>query len=212
MRKLELSLLVGLLLAVIISPAAAFAGDALEIRGEVLRLHILAESNRDIDQQHKLAVRNALLQQSDLLFPSEVDSLGDAIEEVSQKLSEIEQIATETLRSRGCYLDVEAEVVRMYFDTRIYDGVTMPAGVYDALRVVIGSGDGENWWCVMYPPLCLPAAQKPESEELETLPPDPKSQDIHELSTGSSYRMGFAVVDILEGTGRALQEILSKRS
>ncbi len=212
MRRHELALLFGLIIAVIISPMAAFAGDCVEVRGQVLRMHILADSNSDIDQQHKLAVRNALLGESEKLFPEQTNSAQEAVEVAEQNLTAIEQIATQTLRERGCEMPVSAQVTHMYFDTRVYDGIVMPAGMYDAIQVTIGSGQGQNWWCVMYPPLCLPAAEKDDSEGLIATPESEKTEDIHALNKSPNYKMGFATVELWEALGQGVQEIFGTKS
>ena len=120
-------------------------------------MHILANSDSPADQALKLEVRDRLLASSEELFGEEIDF--DHLEEtVSGQLGRIEALAEEVLAENGASYSVSAQLVNMPFDARTYGELTMPAGNYDAIRVTIGAAKGQNWWCVMYPPLCLPAA------------------------------------------------------
>ena len=136
---------------------SAFAAESASIRAKTLRLHILANSDSTEDQALKLAVRDRIITETGALF-SGGSTREDAKEQIAGRLSEIQRIAIEEIQARGYDYSVNIEMVNMFFTTRTYDGVTLPAGKYDALRVVIGAGVGQNWWCVLYPPLCLPAA------------------------------------------------------
>lgn len=157
----------GLLLAILITNGIAVIRDGRrleQLRGSVLRLHILADSDDPRDQKLKLEVRDALLKSG--IF-DEAESLADAERIAQQSIPQIEDIARDVLREYGCADSVTAELADVEFDERVYGDITMPAGEYRALRVKIGSAQGHNWWCVMYPPLCLPAAIDEESETVE---------------------------------------------
>lgn len=168
----RLSLLLGLLLTVCwCCRFCVFAQTAAEVRESTLRLHIRADSDEERDQQLKLLVRDAILEQSGDLF-AQSGGKQQALTAARRSLPRIEQIAQDTLRKNGCTKPVKAKVVRMYFDTTDYERFTLPAGEYDALRVEIGSGAGHNWFCVLYPGLCLTAAQG------EELYPEPAQQKL----------------------------------
>ena len=143
-----------------------FAESCEAVSGEVLRLHIPANSDSDIDQQIKLRVRDYILAEfSDELSGS--GSLEEAEERVNEMLPEIERKATDFLRENGFSYGAKAELVTMNFTTREYDRLILPAGKYRALRITLGSGNGHNWWCVIFPQLCLPSAcESSESEEI----------------------------------------------
>ena len=149
------ALAIGLVATLLISSAVSFAETCGPIRNGVLRLHILANSDSDEDQRLKLAVRDRVLT-LDLFSSGHAASKEEAEQETASSLLEIEEAAREELRRQGCTDDVKAELVRMYFTTRVYENVTLPAGYYDAVRITIGEGAGHNWWCVLYPPLCIP--------------------------------------------------------
>ena len=120
----------------------------------VVRIHIRANSNSESDQSVKLIVRDAVI---DYITPLIADC-GDAEDvknTLSDNLSSIEDIADEVLDQNGFIYSSNAEVRNEYFPSRDYGGNTFPADYYDALILELGSGTGDNWWCVAYPPLCF---------------------------------------------------------
>ena len=186
-----------LVLSLLISNAAGFISDGRtldKLRGEVLRLHIIANSDSYEDQRLKLCVRDELLRRSNELF-GEADDRNSAERAAAQKLPEIERIALETLRREGCCSEVSAEITDMDFDERTYGDITMPAGEYRALRITIGEAAGHNWWCVLFPPLCIPAAcgAVVDDEEKEEECFDEKELGI--LHKPKKYRVRFALWD-----------------
>lgn len=130
-----------------------------DIRNNILRLHIIAASDNKEDQEIKLALRDELLVKGREIF-SQSQTKAEAEEKIRRELADIEKTACEFLESRGYGGGATVKLGKAFFPTRRYEGFTLPAGYYDALRVVIGSGEGRNWWCVMFPALCLPAAEK----------------------------------------------------
>ena len=140
-----------------------YTADCSEVRDGVLRLHILASSDSEEDQSVKLLVRDALLSSGATVFDGSV-SAHEATEKISPEISFLEETANAVLKENGFDYTAEIEITREYFSTRQYEDVTLPAGEYTALKVVLGNGDGHNWWCVMFPPLCLPAASDSADE------------------------------------------------
>ncbi len=202
-RKYELIAAAGLVLAILISNTVGFVRDGLaldRLRGSVLRLHILAESDSERDQTLKLYVRDALLESGIL---GEADSLAEAEAIAADRLPDIERIAETVLRANGCELPVEAELADTEFDVRTYGDITMPAGTYRALRVKIGSARGHNWWCVMYPSLCVPAAFDVTDNKQEELGRfDGEELDI--LYEPQKYEVRFAIWDKIKEIGKAV--------
>lgn len=188
----------GLILAILISNIGSFISDGRkldELRGSVLRLHILANSDSEQDQRLKLMVRDKLLESG--LFES-AESLSQAEAIAEEKLDKITDIAERVLRENGCAHKVTAELADVDFGDRTYGDITMPAGRYRALRIKIGSAEGHNWWCVMYPPLCLPAACEAEDgvgedESAAEANFDEKELDI--LHKPRKYKVRFAIWD-----------------
>ena len=156
------ALAIGLFFTVFTSAAVSFTKECEPLRERFLRLHILANSDSEEDQRLKLAVRDHILSLG--LFEEAADKLQAEVE-ANERLHMIEEAANEALRAEGSVHTAKAELVRMYFTTRVYENVTLPAGYYDAVRITIGEGGGKTWWCVLYPPLCIPAA------EAEPIPP-----------------------------------------
>ena len=124
---------------------------------DTIRLHILANSDSNDDQALKIKVRDAILCEfSDEL--NKISSKAEAEETISALLSDIEKFAEEVIAKSGYSYTVKATLSDELYETRTYDDFTLPRGIYTSLRIIIGNGEGKNWWCVMFPPLCLDMA------------------------------------------------------
>lgn len=197
MKKLDLSILVGFILAVLLSGFTSFANECNTIRENVLRLHIMANSNEEEDQQLKLAVRDALLLQTQDIFTNSQDKT-QAMMLADANIDKIKEIAMREVKNQGYDYPVTVSIVKMFFTTRQYGEVLVPSGMYDALRVEIGSGQGNNWWCVMFPPMCLPSvSSKDEVSDLES--------DIVQLGTQPKLVPSFAIVEWIETIANKFQ-------
>ena len=192
MKKWKISLAIGVIAAALIANVGSFAAGCEEIRSNVLRVHIIANSDSPADQEIKLLIRDRILSETGELFYN-AESKEDAKEKISDRLHEIEEIARAVLRENGREDIVSAQVVRMFFETREYDGFTMPAGYYDAVRITVGEAAGQNWWCVIYPSLCLPAAG--EGSKLSDVL-SPRAAEIAEKKP--QYEVRFAIVEAFE--------------
>ena len=128
-----------------------------EIYEDTLRLHIIANSDSPEDQALKLEIRDFVLTEYGQKLKG-YRSMEEATAEVERLLSDIETAASEKLSKMGYHYTVDALLGQEWYDTREYDDFTLPSGYYTSLRIIIGSGEGKNWWCVMYPPLCLELA------------------------------------------------------
>lgn len=113
----------------------------------IVRLHVIANSDSDDDQALKFKVRDAILEHSQSNFTKK--------EEVQTKLDEYKKIAEKVIAENGYNYNVEVEYGNFKFPTKEYNNLRLPAGNYDAVRVKIGNAEGQNWWCVMFPPLCF---------------------------------------------------------
>ena len=177
MKRIDISLAIGLVLAVIISSFTGFARDCNEVREGVVRLHILANSDSPEDQALKLNVRDRVLKETAAIFTGSYTKR-DAEAAAKLYLPIIEQTAQNELHAHGCSYTVKAKLVNMYFERRAYGETVFPAGRYDAIRLEIGEARGKNWWCVMFPPMCLPAAEEkndiPVEDKLEKLTEQPR--------------------------------------
>ena len=190
-RKAEISVAIGLVIAVVFS-ILGFGADCAEVRDNVVRLHIIANSDSDADQTVKLLVRDALLESGAKLF-SGAASVEDAEEILKTEKEEIISVAENVLRENGFDYSVSVNIEKEYFATRVYDGFTMPAGEYLAVKVIIGNGSGKNWWCVMFPPLCLPAAS--EKTDIDAIL---GADGAALIQSDSRYEMRFKIIEIYE--------------
>lgn len=134
----------------------AFAYNCSRVRSDVLRMHVIANSDCSADQQLKLMVRDAVLERGAQLFDGTVTA-DEARRKIEPHKAELEAAAREVIERAGYDYPVSVNVVNEYFATRCYGSLTMPAGRYTAVKVVIGEGAGRNWWCVIFPSLCVPA-------------------------------------------------------
>ena len=145
-----------------------FQAACSDITDDVFRLHILANSDSDEDQNLKLKVRDRLLEYSQSLF-EQAKSKDEAEKVVASHLHGFADAAAAEIAAEGYHYGVRAEIKRMYFTTRHYENYTLPSGMYDALRITIGEGKGHNWWCVMFPSLCINTKTDGDKKTKETL-------------------------------------------
>ncbi len=191
----------GLILTILISNAGSIIRDGRRLdglRGRVLRLHILANSDSEEDQRLKLLVRDELLRSG---YFSGASDLSEAEAIAQERLGDIEDTAEDVLRENGCTDRVTAEIETTDFTDRVYGDITMPSGEYKALRIKIGKAEGHNWWCVMYPPLCIPAACGSEDEETDVAEDESAEEEYFDdeeldiLKKPKKYKVRFAIWD-----------------
>lgn len=166
------------------------AGPAEQLPENILRLHVIASSDREEDQALKLAVRDAVLEEASR-WCADAGSLQEANAQVCTHLESIVNSAQHIVDESGFSDQVTATVTEEFFPTRQYEGFTLPAGRYRALRVVIGEGQGHNWWCVVFPALCLPAASG--EDVLAQLP-----QEQREVVENREVRVSLKFLEIYE--------------
>ncbi len=191
MKRTEFSVLIGLIISIIITSVTAFAADCQSIRSDTLRLHILANSDSEEDQKLKLKVRDAILEKSPTLFEGSA-SLEDAVRSAEECLSEIQSTAEEEIFANGYNYNVKVYLCDMYFETREYEDFTLPAGKYKAVRIEIGKAEGKNWWCVLFPALCIPASQ--DSAQIDEV----FSESEIQVVSKPKYKAKFAIVELIE--------------
>ena len=161
-KRLDIAMLLGTAFAIITALFAGFAKDCDELRESTFRLHILANSDSEHDQRVKYALRDYILTDMGDMFAS-CASKNETKALAERNLGYIEQRANEYLRSIGCEQEAHCSVENCDFPMRVYADLTLPAGSYDALRIEIGEGAGKNWWCVLYPSVCVNAVSVPKS-------------------------------------------------
>lgn len=175
-----------------------------ELAEKVVRLHVLANSDSEEDQALKLEVRDAVLSYAEGLLDPAADRR-EAEGLLRGQLLELEVAAEETIRAAGYDYPVSVELANTEFPTRRYGGFLLPAGEYLALRVLIGEAEGQNWWCVVYPPLCAAAA----AEVPETAMAAGFSEEQVRLITedGPRYELRFKTVELWEALRQKLSGV-----
>lgn len=133
--------------------------DRQRLNDELIRLHVVANSDSQEDQALKLQVRDAVTQSLSQAM-ADIADVDQAKDYLQQNLPKIKKLANDTLRAAGCEDIAVVSLTEEAFDTRYYDTFTLPAGVYEALRITIGDGEGQNWWCVVFPTLCVSATSE----------------------------------------------------
>lgn len=193
---LTLAMLIGFAVTLILTSVSSFAESRRTLEDSVFRLHILANSNSEADQTLKLKVRDAVLAEVPELF-GDCQSKSEAEAAAAQNMPQILETAKRTLSENGCEYGVSAEICEMYFDDRTYGDIVMPSGNYSALRITIGDAKGKNWWCVMFPSLCLPAAM-----DFEGLAEESKGyftdEELYILENHSEYEVRFYFAELFE--------------
>ena len=183
-------MLFGLLCAIFAS-MAHFEAACDDLRQNVLRLHIIANSDSEADQAVKLLVRDKILEQSADIFEGETE-LERAEEKAVERLNDFCETAERVLAENGFSYGATAEIGVSYFETREYDDFTLPAGNYSSLIIRLGKAEGKNWWCVVFPAVCIPAASSADLSDSTA------SASVQIAESPERYVMRFKTVEIYE--------------
>lgn len=166
----------------------------------VLRLHVLANSDSEEDQSLKLKVRDAILAH---VSPLVIDagSRQEAAEILSAELDNIKDVAKKAVEENGYSYSVEVDLTVEEYPTRSYEAMSFPSGEYLSLRVMLGEAEGQNWWCVLFPPLCLSAASEELDNEEAFIAVGLTSEQYKVIteSDGGKYYLRFKILEALEG-------------
>ena len=158
MKKLKIGrifvILILLSLFILISAISYVDAVSNNIADSVFRLHVIANSNSKEDQELKLKVRDELLSYMNIISKDST-SKQEAMQIANEHKEEFTQIAEKVIKENGYNYTVNVQIGKADFPTKYYGDITLPAGTYDALKVQIGEAKGQNWWCVMFPPLCF---------------------------------------------------------
>lgn len=188
----EISVAVALVISIVVS-VVGFGAECENIRQDVVRLHVLANSDSPEDQNIKLIVRDTLLNSGKDIFDGAVNA-ANASECIASQKQELVDIVNKVLADNGFDYKAQISLGKEYFTTRVYENYTMPAGEYLALKVILGNGEGHNWWCVMFPPLCLPAAS--EKTDVNAFFGENGAEIIQ---SGAKYEIKFKIIELFEG-------------
>lgn len=168
----------------------------------LVRLHIVANSNAPADQKLKLAVRDRLIKETSAIFENP-QSPEDALLSAQNNKDLISEIAKDEILKNGFSYDVNVKIGKFAFPSKAYADIMLPAGKYNAIRIEIGSGSGENWWCVMYPPLCFTNGIVSISDESRQMLKENLSNEEYSLITSQSdgaipVQFKFKIVEIFQ--------------
>lgn len=178
--------LISLLIITSITPVISMSENISE---KVFRLHILANSDEEYDQDLKLKIRDKILLVSQDLY-SNCSNVDDAIEVAKCNIDLFRNEAQKVIAFYGYEYQAKVYVTKEYFNTREYDDFVLPAGMYDSLKITIGEGEGHNWWCVMFPTVCISGCTDDFDETL--------SEEEIELIKSNKFIPKFKIVEIYE--------------
>lgn len=182
-----------------------------EITSNVVRLHVLANSNSDADQALKLKVRDKITEYLNVELAAS-KSANESINQINERLHQIETLSNETLANEGSEYKTVALIGNFDFPAKSYGNIALPSGNYSALRIIIGDGAGENWWCVLFPPLCFVDASTANVTEkgLKELEGSVSAETFKVISEGQDgnleIKVKFKIVDIFEQAKLKIQE------
>ena len=181
-------------LVVVLVWCGTLLADRNMLRNELIRLHVVANSDDAEAQQLKLEVRDAVLNslQQGLCHVTDVQQAKAYLQE---NLPQLEKLVNKVLSEKDPHLSAQVKLQKDCFPVRNYDTFSLPAGVYESLRIVIGDGNGKNWWCVVFPELCLPAT----AEAFENVSASAGFSNglAGTLSSEQNYEIRFFMLDCL---------------
>ena len=169
-----------------------------DIYKDVLRLHVVANSDSEEDQALKLAVRDKIILMSTELGKG-ATSIEDAEAIISANLTDIRECAQKEVYEKGYNYPVEVQLVREEYPTKNYASLCFPSGEYLSLQVLIGEASGQNWWCVLFPPLCLDAASSTNEDAFISVGLTPDQYKIITNTNEPVYEARFKLLEVIEG-------------
>ncbi len=206
MKKIKIFITLAFLLAIFVFTCAYTYVSAISdnLYNSIFRLHVIANSDSEEDQNLKYIVRDNLINYMNDNCKN-LSSKEEVIQYAKENLDKLKQIAENTVKDNGFTYPVQVEIGNYEFPTKNYGDISFPAGFYDALRVKIGESSGKNWWCVMFPPLCFVNATTgivPDSSK-ETLHENLSDENymIVSESDNSSVAFKFKIVELFEKAG-----------
>ena len=183
-----------------------------QISSNVFRLHVIANSNSDEDQNLKYFVRDSVLNYMKELT-NNVDSKDEAIQIIQNNKDKFKEIALNTIKEQGYDYDVNIEIGNFEFPTKTYGDISLPCGSYDALKIEIGDAKGKNWWCVMFPPLCfvdITSGIVPEDSK-NVLESNLDDEEYNLISTNSAeMEVKFKIVELFNNVKNDFNMLLAK--
>lgn len=189
-----------LILTVIVSCVVFFAlqniiptEEEFEIYDATVRLHVIANSDTESDQSLKLKVRDELLKE---VGNYDLENKDQAVKKIEREKEALESIAKEVIKREGFDYEVSIEVGKEVYPSRYYEDFALPAGEYTSVKVIIGQGNGQNWWCVLYPPLCTEVAVKRDEEACVEAGLTKEQYNLITDNETGEYKIKFKLLEI----------------
>ncbi len=206
--KLLILLLILLLIYTFICAFSYVNAVSTNIQNSVFRLHVIANSDSEEDQNLKYIVRDKVLEYINSIS-SNLNSKEDVIRLANKNIDKIQKIAEKTIHENGYDYSVKLNIGNFAFPTKTYGDISFPAGFYDALKIEIGEAKGQNWWCVMFPPLCfvdVTSGIVPE-ESKEVIKENLSEEEYQLLSENSNdVNFKFKIVEMFQNIGIKLAQ------
>ena len=207
MKKYILLLIVSVLF-LLLSAYSYVNAISNNLADSVFRLHVIANSDSKEDQELKYKVRDSLIEYMNTLT-NDMNSKEEVIEIAKAHLEDFKEIAQNVVKENGYNYDVNVKIGNFSFPTKTYGDISFPAGFYDALKVEIGKAEGQNWWCVMFPPLCfvdVTSGVVPEEskENLQENLGDEEYELISDTKNSSVLDIKFKIIELFESIGTKL--------
>ena len=207
MKKYILLLIVSVLF-LLLSAYSYVNAVSNNLADSVFRLHVIANSDSKEDQELKYKVRDSLIEYMNTLT-NDMNSKEEVIEIAKAHLEDFKEIAQNVVKENGYNYDVNVEIGNFSFPTKTYGDISFPAGFYDALKVEIGKAEGQNWWCVMFPPLCFVdvtsgVVPKESKENLQENLGDEEYELISDTENYSILNVKFKIIELFESIGTKL--------
>lgn len=198
MKKLAFSIMAAVIFTFFISSYSASTEK--NIADNVIRLHIIANSDSEKDQEIKLKIRDRIIKEMSPIL-SNTKNIEESKKLVSENIKTIQTIANDELQKNGFSENVQCFLTEDNFPVKTYGNITFPPGKYTALKIMIGSGEGKNWWCVMYPPLCFVDGDTVMTDENKKILKDNLDNDTYDLITQNGdpeIKIKFKIVEIFQ--------------
>lgn len=206
MKKILISVILGIIITFVITSYSSTVQS--DIADNLLRLHVIANSDSSSDQELKLMVRDRLLAESSDLF-SDTESIDESKQIVENNIEFLESAARDVITSRGFDYDVRIKTEKCFFPVKSYGSLTLPSGEYEAVKVEIGKAEGKNWWCVMFPPLCFVNGTVNSEKSLAKLK-DSLSEEEYDIVTSGKVDFRFKIVDVVQSSYQTIKTALNK--
>lgn len=209
MKKKVLIFFVSAIFVLVFTAASYSCGFGEDLENSVIRLHVLANSDSAEDQALKLRVRDRILKDGRELFKN-VKSEEEARRILSENRDFLENSARDEIFSAGYDYPVAVNMGKYDFPMKVYENYAFPSGEYEAVRVEIGKAEGQNWWCVMFPPLCFVDGTVDEEKAEETLRSALTADEFDVISASGGVDLRFKVVDVFQSSFKAVKTALAK--